>query len=123
VFDPSDPTHRSFVLWAAAVRGRACGQTDIRSPSDPRLTSAFEELASIDFRASSTVSEEEVAELLIAAGSSERAQLLSALSPEDFEKDDAELGHVDFATAAANLRYKIHWSENDSLCGTIDTPS
>jgi Ubiquitin-activating enzyme active site len=112
LFDPSDPTHRSFVLWAAVVRGRACGQTDLRSPADPRLTSAFEELASADISSgssgSSGVSEEEVADLLIAAGSANRAELLSALSPEDFEKDDAELGHVDFATAAANLRYEIH---------------
>lgn len=109
MFDPSDPTHRSFVLWAAVVRGRSCGQTDLRSPADPRLTSAFEELASADISSgSSGVSEEEVADLLIAAGSANRAELLSALSPEDFEKDDAELGHVDFATAAANLRYEIH---------------
>jgi Ubiquitin-activating enzyme active site len=114
VFDSSDPTHRSFVLWAAVVRGRVCGQTDLRSPTDPRLTSAFEELASIEFSGSRAVSEEEVAKLLIAAGSSERAQLLSTLSPEDFEKDDAELGHVDFATAAANLRYRLHLSVNDS---------
>jgi Ubiquitin-activating enzyme active site len=115
VFDPSDPTHRSFVLWAAVVRGRVCGQTDLRIPTDSRLTSAYEELASIEFSGSSAVSEEEeVAKLLMAAGSSERAQLLSTLSPEDFEKDDAELGHVDFATAAANLRYKIHLSMNDS---------
>jgi hypothetical protein len=37
-------------------------------------------------------------------GAEGRNKLLKSLEPEDFEKDEAELGHVDFATAAANLR-------------------
>ena len=108
MLDPSDETHRSFVLWAAVVRGRACGQTDLLSPTDPRLTSAFEELAGLDLNSASGLGgEEEVTDLLIATGHTNRAEVLAALAPEDFEKDDAALGHVDFATAAANLRYRI----------------
>ena len=42
--------------------------------------------------------------LLVKMGASTRAFLLSSLCPEEFEKDDADLGHVDFATVAANLR-------------------
>lgn len=122
MFDPSDPTHRSFVLWAAVVRGRTCGQTDLRSPEDPRLSSAYEELASIEFSGTRAVAEEEIAELLLAAGSDGRAELLSALSPEDFEKDDAELGHVDFATAAANLRYEIQQSGELFFSVALEAP-
>ena len=106
VFDASDAAHRSFVLWAAVLRGRTCGQTDLRNPNDPRLVEAFEGLVSQ--KAAESGGETEVGELLIGIGSNGRKTLLSTLLPEEFEKDDAELGHVDFATAAANLRCRVY---------------
>ena len=106
VFDASDAAHRSFVLWAAVLRGRTCGQTDLRNPNDPRLVEAFEGL--VNQKAAESGGETEVGELLIGIGSNGRKTLLSTLLPEEFEKDDAELGHVDFATAAANLRCRVY---------------
>ena len=106
MFDASDAAHRSFVLWAAVLRGRTCGQTDLRSPDDPRLVEAFEGLASQ--KAFESGGETEVGKLLLRIGSHGRKTLLSTLLPEEFEKDDAELGHVDFATAAANLRCRVY---------------
>ena len=110
-FDPSDAAHRSYVLWAAVLKGRTCGQMDLRTPSDPRLVSALDELTQGSIsnnvgtsRSVTGTGEEEVAELLVGMGESGQSALLSVLRVEDFEKDDAELGHVDFATAAANLR-------------------
>ena len=106
-FDPLDPTHRSFVLWAAVLRGRVCGISDLRSPTDTRLVEAFLELGpgSLGDSIVSGVSGESVlGDLLVKMGPSARADFISSLCPEEFEKDDAELGHVDFATVAANLR-------------------
>ena len=84
---------------------------DLRTPSDPRLVSALDELTQGSIsnnvgtsRSVTGTGEEEVAELLVDMGESGQSALLSVLRVEDFEKDDAELGHVDFATAAANLR-------------------
>lgn len=109
-FDPTDAAHRSYVLWAAVLKGRTCGQMDLRTPSDPRLVQALDELTHGSISSAGTghsidgTGEEEVTELLVGMGETGKAALLSVLRVEDFEKDDAELGHVDFATAAANLR-------------------
>ena len=105
-FDKSNAAHRSFVLWAAVLRGRTCGQTDLRSPDDPRLIEALDSLDSV--RAIEIGGEIEVGEMLVRIGSAGRQTLLSNLQPEEFEKDDAALGHVDFATAAANLRCRVY---------------
>jgi Ubiquitin-activating enzyme active site len=107
IFDPTDPTHRSFVLWAAVLRGRVCGMTDLRSPSDTRLVDAFQELgpgSPVDSAIPGVTGEALLGSLLVKMGAGTRAFLLSSMCPEEFEKDDAELGHVDFATVAANLR-------------------
>ena len=106
-FDPLDPTHRSFVLWAAVLRGRVCGISDLRTPSDIRLLEAFQELGPecpMDSVTLGISGEAMLGDLLVKMGKSGRAELLSSMCPEEFEKDDAELGHVDFATVAANLR-------------------
>ena len=107
IFDPTDPTHRSFVLWAAVLRGRVCGITDLRSPFDTRLLKAFQELgpgSPVDIAIPGVTWEAALGGLLVNMGASTRAVLLSSMCPEEFEKDDADLGHVDFATVAANLR-------------------
>ena len=88
------------------IRGRTCGQTDLRSPDDPRLIAAYEEL--ISQSAIESGGEAELGDILLEMGQDRRTQLLSSLLPEDFEKDDAALGHVDFAAAAANLRCKVY---------------
>lgn len=108
-FDPLDPTHRSFVLWAAVLRGRVCGISDLRSPTDTRLIEAFSELdpgslIDSDSIVTGVSGESVLGDLLMKMGISGRADFISSLCPEEFEKDDAELGHVDFATLAANLR-------------------
>lgn len=97
------------MLWAAVLRGRVCGISDLRSPTDTRLTEAFSELGprslgDSDSIVSGVSGESVLGDLLVKMGPSGRADFISSLCPEEFEKDDAELGHVDFATVAANLR-------------------
>jgi Ubiquitin-activating enzyme active site len=81
--------------------------TDLRSPSDTRLLEAFQELgpvSPVDSAIPGVTGEAVLGSLLVKMGAGTRAFLLSSLCPEEFEKDDADLGHVDFATVAANLR-------------------
>lgn len=109
-FDAADNAHRSFVLWAAVLRGRACGLT-LGGPEDPSLVEAYSEVegsgVGVDMGDSDDGGESELGELLINMGVEKRQGLLGLLNAQAFEKDDAELGHVDFATAAANLRCLI----------------
>ena len=63
-----------------------------------------ESLGDSDSVVSGVSGESVLGQLLVKMGVSGRADFISSLRPEEFEKDDAELGHVDFATVAANLR-------------------
>jgi hypothetical protein len=79
VFDTADSAHRSFVLWAAMLRGRACGLSDLRDPDDPLLVSAYDELADINLDIADTDNEESesrLAEVLINMGMEQRKELL-----------------------------------------------
>jgi hypothetical protein len=73
-FDPRDPIHRSFVLWAATLRGRVCGLTsssistastatslghtgeDVEKPLQEVLAEAFDDLFSTATADSSAIS-------------------------------------------------------------------
>jgi hypothetical protein len=106
-FDPNDSAHRSFVLWAAVLRGRAFGQKSLRSPEDPRLLTSYNTLTLEILPSQYYDNESMVCSQLTGMTCHKREELLGLLRTEEFEKDDAELGHVDFATAAANLRLGV----------------
>ena len=44
-FSPTDLAHRAYVLGAAALRGRGCGQGELRGPDTPALLRAYDALA------------------------------------------------------------------------------
>jgi hypothetical protein len=118
IFDAADGAHRSFVMWAAVLRGRACGLRDLRDPDDPLLVAAYDGLAGTEIDLTDIdngETESQLGELLISMGTVRRQELLALLNPEVFEKDDASLGHVDFATAAANLRSVYRYMYIDVL--------
>lgn len=119
-FDPADPLHCDFVRWGAWLFARAFGHGHTSEAkvaafsSDDLLSRA---LASLNSTSNSTSTSSRGSSGSNGSGATAESVLSQlrglALPPElwraeDFEKDDASLGHVAFVTAAANLRCAIY---------------
>lgn len=130
-FSADEPTHVQFVAAAARLRARTLG---LASPSDEEVQGALEAAgASIAAAADAEEEEEEAvpaneaeakaqrergpseaarkrldAKLAALVGPKAKAARANAAalraSPESFEKDDEANGHMEFITAASNLR-------------------
>lgn len=123
-FDPSDPTHMGFVIAAANLHAFNYG---IASPDEAKdkgyyrrvvedvVVPDFEPVSGVKIKADENENEEENAG---AAGNSDDEELAEIekslpkpeqlagekLVPVEFEKDDDTNYHIDFITAASNLR-------------------
>ena len=132
VFDAQSALHRSFVTYAAFVWGRSRGQHS-EQWSVQALDGLLQQLP-LESEVMSSVSPEGLQQAVQATGAGVGEELLASLSPQEFEKvsllqdsqsvsrilphchhyivvllsqDVAEYGHVDFVTAAANIRYGL----------------
>lgn len=99
--DQSTSLHASVSTAATTATAAAVGvaaasiASDVSSPAATQ-TAAIEEVRDITVPM--------LIKVLNSIPTSLQQVLHSSLAPEDFEKDDSTLGHVDFVTAASNLR-------------------
>eukprot|EP01041_Mallomonas_annulata_P003343 gene3343-6615_t len=109
-FDISNPVHRSFIVYGAMLWGRSRGVEGTNWSRDNLENILDTVLVSRDRQGTVRHSswKGNVTEMVSALDTTVGWTLVSALTPQEFEKDVAELGHVDFVCAAANLRCAVY---------------
>ncbi|XP_063956130.1 ubiquitin-like modifier-activating enzyme 6 isoform X1 [Lytechinus pictus] len=133
VFDPNSELHMSFVVSCARLLGAVynipVGEMDPRKetieailanvpvppfvPSSKRIvTDESEGKEEKTEGAGATDMTSAAKELKAALKSGKAASALLRLTPAEFEKDDDSNGHIDFITAASNLRANMYSIEN-----------
>ena len=117
-FNLSDPLHKDFVIHAAIIKNRGLGISGYvtavdRPPSEEY--SAYEEALSVLLATAYTPDVFDqpptTAQLLVNDCKERIESVLSAtplLRPEEFDKDNLDLGHVALVAAASNLRCRIY---------------
>ncbi len=123
-FNLSDPLHKSFVIHAAILKNRCLGISRSVTAVEPTPTEefvAYEEALSTllnttaytpDFfnriPASAQLVKECKEKIESIQLSTPSPLLISMLRPEEFDKDNLDLGHVALVSAASNLRCRIY---------------